>query len=269
MSVWRYWGCVCSSGSACCPYHAAVEQDALLTELIKRVDTKKEDISFFPTCVGKVVSKQNVVQTFERLAQQLGEPLRDALGRRRFTGHLLRVLGARELATAGIEIFKIQLLARWRSPIVLRYAQDAPLAALTTDFNTRRQANDLGQMIEAVKSGEASQRKKLEHIEASLIELIVREGELRERLDEKEAPLLGSSGGFLVNRKSGCWHERATDKSTTKCGWAYADAPHEQADRCRASVWYDVCDRCMPRRRLALYRSMTKTREAEPESADE
>ena len=43
----------------------------------------------------------------------MGEPLKDDQGRRRFTGHLLRVLGARMLAAAGIEFIKIQLLARW------------------------------------------------------------------------------------------------------------------------------------------------------------
>lgn len=269
LSVWRYWGCVCSAGATICPYHSAIEQDALLTELVKRVGKSADDVPFFPTCTGRVVAKERVVLTFERIAQQLGESLTDDLGRRRFTGHLLRVQGARELATAGIEIFKIQLLARWRSPIVLRYAQEAPLASLTADFNMRRQAQGLSELISVAKSGDATQRKQLENIEASLIDLIVREGELRDRLEEKEAPPVTSAGDFVINEKSGCWHERASDKATTKCGWAYAGAPHALADRCRTSAWHDVCDRCMPLRRRALYRSMTKRRDADPESADE
>ena len=85
---------------------------------------------------------------------------------------------------------------------------------------------------------------------------------------KRERPL-GQHGDFLMNKKSGCWNEFANSKTTTTCGWAYADAPHEQADRCRAAVWYQVCDRCMPLRRRALYRTLSKSRDAEPESADE
>ena len=133
----------------------------------------------------------------------------------------------------------------------------------------RRQAQGLSELISVTKSGDATQRKQLENIEASLIDLIVREGELRDRLEEKEAPPVTSAGDFVINEKSGCWHERASDKATTKCGWAYAGAPHALADRCRTSVWHEVCDRCMPLRRLALYRSSTRRSDADPESADE
>ena len=110
-----------------CPYHAALNQATLVRALALRRKLAPSELPFIPTSSGKAVAKAKVVETFERIASALGEPLKDDRGRRRFTGHLLRVLGARMLAAAGIEFFKIQLLARWKSPIIMRYAAEAPL----------------------------------------------------------------------------------------------------------------------------------------------
>ena len=115
LSVWRHWGCVCSPGFAPpalgCPYHAALGQAELVKQLAERMNLAKVDVPFFPTARGKVVAKERVASTFESIATRLGEPLRDVFGRKRFTGHLLRVLGARGMSAAGIELFKIQVLA--------------------------------------------------------------------------------------------------------------------------------------------------------------
>ena len=134
LSVWRYWGCLCREGSSsafpgtlplqACPYHAALNQATLVRALALRINSPPSELLFFPTCTGEAVAKAKVVETFEHIASALGEPLKGDRGRRRFTGHLFRVLGARMLAAAGIELFKIQLLARWKSPTIMRCAAE-------------------------------------------------------------------------------------------------------------------------------------------------
>lgn len=42
------------------------------------------------------------------------------------------------MASIGIEILKIQVLARWESDVVLRYVREAPLAAIATDVKRAR-----------------------------------------------------------------------------------------------------------------------------------
>ena len=140
---------------------------------------------FFLSAGGTVAHKSNVVSTFERIAVMLGEQLKDPMGRRRFTGHLLRVMGARELAAAGIELFKIQLLARWKSPVIMRYAAEAPLVAITGDYRKASKSRDLNALMGIAEQarkdfGDTSKRKndpvkQLAGIEATLIELFVRE----------------------------------------------------------------------------------------------
>lgn len=82
--------------------------------------------------------KRDVVATIEKLAALIGQEVHDPDGSARFGGHLLRVTGAQYLASIGIEILKIQILARWESEVVLRYVREAPLATIATDVKKAR-----------------------------------------------------------------------------------------------------------------------------------
>jgi len=290
LSVWRYWGCLCRAGSSApdsgiasvqaCPYHAALRQAALVRSLARRLNLEPDELPFFPTSSGKAVAKAKVVETFERIASVLGEPLKDEQGRRRFTGHLLRVLGARMLAAAGIELFKIQLLARWKSPIIMRYAAEAPLQAVTSDFLRKSHRRDLTELISLAQAHKKpaqgdnawvkSTSLKLKEIDATLFELILREGELRSMLAGQSTTDASSGHGhFIINSKSGCWHERAPDSSATRCGWTFSDAPHETSDQLNSKAWTDICEKCLPTRRRSMYRASSGRLDAEPESSPE
>ncbi len=48
----------------------------------------------------------------------------------------LRVTGARTMAAFGIEVYMIQLMARWSSDVVFRYVADAPLSRMTAAYRT-------------------------------------------------------------------------------------------------------------------------------------
>ena len=117
------------------------------------------------------------------------------------------------------------------------------------------------------KTGSTARDKWLEQIEQTLFELVLREGELRELVNKKETLSVG--GQFVVNSRSGCWHELAGNGTTTRCGWSFQGAPHERKLWFQAEAWFDVCDRCMPLRRRAIYRRHSGRIDAEPESADE
>ena len=56
--------------------------------------------------------------------------------------------GARHLARVGIELFKIQLLARWQSNVIMRYVMDAPLSVVTQDYRDKK-ANTLNDLVDS------------------------------------------------------------------------------------------------------------------------
>ena len=78
-------------------------------------------------------------------AHLTGESIHDDFGERRFGKHSWRSSGAVFLSALGIDVHKIQLLARCNSPIVVHYTRLAPLKAITTEFKMAAQRKALDQ----------------------------------------------------------------------------------------------------------------------------
>jgi hypothetical protein len=125
----RVWPCCCLGTSAvpcafCC-MRCHVESLAL------KFGDRSTVTSFplFPSCDGATVTKAAVVLAIEAMADHLGLPLSDPLGRRAFGGHSLRVSGAQYLASRGLSLAIICAMGRWGSSAVLRYIGQAASAA--------------------------------------------------------------------------------------------------------------------------------------------
>ena len=127
----RRWGCLCGDGLGLgCPYHAASRQMELLCELFgERVE--QGDLPLFPNAEGYMVSNESMEGFVDELAKLAGVPLTLPSGARRFGKHSFRSTGAVLLSRLGIDIYKIQLLARWGSDVVQHYVRESPLDSLT------------------------------------------------------------------------------------------------------------------------------------------
>ena len=78
---------------------------------------------------GKVVSSVAMVELVDEIARISGKQIVNAQGVRRFGKHSWRSTGAVWLTGAMmIEIMKVQMLARWASPVVTHYTRLAPFA---------------------------------------------------------------------------------------------------------------------------------------------
>lgn len=56
-------------------------------------------------------------------------------GRRGLGGHLLRLAGLQLLASSGLRLYQVELMARWKSSMILHYAQTAPLTGITHELS--------------------------------------------------------------------------------------------------------------------------------------
>ena len=92
-----------------------------------------EDLPLFPTADGQVGSKAKMFQTFEAIVEEVDLPTLGDGGDRLFGGHSARVSGARFWPAMGIDRYKVQWLARWKSSIIDRYAAGATFTSLTAD----------------------------------------------------------------------------------------------------------------------------------------
>ena len=142
----RSWGCICTGRAEeednPCPYRTAVfHEDRLRLQFGKGTKViMPADPPWFPTLDERSVYKEAVVKTIEAMAQQLGEPLADPWGRRRYGGHGMRVSGAKWLAAIGVEVSKIQTLAHWSSDVVSRYLGESHIGAIAGDVRRARTA---------------------------------------------------------------------------------------------------------------------------------
>ena len=130
-----------------CAYCAIVEQISFL-------DSRGWDhpsTPLFPTEFGGTVTKEAMVSTIEAVAARVGLPIKDAGGYRLWGGHSLRVTGPQWLASQGISVANIQLLARWNSDIVLRYVPEVPLARLTEEYRRAQDSQHLHDLFVAAK----------------------------------------------------------------------------------------------------------------------
>ena len=194
------------------------------------------ELPVVPYVGGGTLSKQALVNAVRVVVGATGTPLcaPDAKGVmvQKFHEHVLRGAGAQALARAGIELFLIQMFARWGSRTVLRYVQAEPLA------HQRALAPRLAASVVASQAppgeGGAAPHAAARGLEARLLALeqsVVRKPRyVTNELKQRVHLLTAVSGQF----------QGASCKA--KCGWS-CERPHAQL-RLDLPEGLAKCDRC-------------------------
>ena len=244
ISVTRHWECICSdSGSRPCAFHAAARHRQ---RYLARFGDLPPDGFVFPVWSGRPATKLEMIETFEAIASRIGLPLQDPLGRRAVTGHSARVTGARHLAQMGLELYKLALLARWSSPVILRYVSEAPLRTISDDCRKLLAGSSLDQVLRDLA------KKKVQASDSGMAI-----GNLKQAINELDQRVnrlaLKGEFGFLKNLVSGVHHRVAfaqmgADRRlwTTTCGWSFASsgARYRMLSELGSTDEHAVCDRC-------------------------
>ena len=92
-----------------------------------------------------------MVDLVDAIAELLGQPLCTKSGVRRYGKHSWRATGAVYLTSLRMELYRIQLLARWSSPVIMHYARLAPLTNITEHVRELQVAENMSNMIKNIK----------------------------------------------------------------------------------------------------------------------
>ena len=244
-------GCPCAEfGKHLCPFHLMLKYRADFAERFGH-DAEHLDSTLpaFPDFEGNVISKTAMVVAIEQAVETIDEPARDVAGRRRFGGHSCRVAGSRFWAHHGMEIYKLQIFARWGSDVILRYVADAPLHQVKIPMATRGPSSSSSSSLEVADTTIAKLDAKIVKL-TSFVEDAVKEVKNLKldvaRLTEE------ARKDVVLNVTSGCWHEVLFGDVDiqpalwkTRCGWKFARLNHVRDSR----VPHDAtrCDRCFGR----------------------
>jgi hypothetical protein len=268
----RTWGCVCEGDlSKPCGFHALTLQEDLCNLLFanesKNDGDLPQDLPVFPTREGKFVSKIAMVSTFTEIAKSIGISTECA------GGHVCRISGARHLARINVDIWLIQLMARWQSPVVLRYIQDAPLHMVTDLYKRNMAQSTLDKTLECLSSQVAALSGKLASMKSDTLVALRETMECRQMqvalppLVDPDAAAVSScrvlapsrmmEAHFVRNDASGIVHrpltfshEVAREAWRTACGWAFAGASFSTRESL-TTHHRQICGSCLPEEKAA------------------
>ena len=263
------WGCLCDTGtpSVPCPVHLMASHLDFLYHAFK---LEAKDMPLFPDARGKVCAKQSIVDAVTELATLAKLPIMDQLGRPSYGGHSMRISGARWLAMLGVEIRKIQVLARWDSDVVLHYIKTASMASITNDCKALLQPGGssgpaaAGQrcsrlpgtpVVLPAPSKDAASKKRLGELAGRAMLIEDSHSVLLSELEQLKANLTDLQHFVLdpviINTRSNVAHSAAKAAGCfsrrTKCGWEFVDSTHRR----QSNLPDDhppalVCERCFP-----------------------
>ena len=254
----RSWGCVCSGDrTKACGFHAMKHQKELVASRFSHCSTPRDELPLFPDSDGNTCTKQAMVVMIESVAQRLELAVTDDEGNRLFGGHSIRVLAAQHLASIGISLPVIMLLARWESAIIMRYVSEAPLAAVTQEYKNLQCQSDITQYIKGMREEVMQNLDFTASSDSSLI------NDLRDKCQElhkRMTTLETEKGRYIVNTDpaSGKYHALLFDSPAappaewrTRCGWRYGHASYTIVQTMTTN-WKRICSTCLPLERQAL-----------------
>jgi hypothetical protein len=144
----------------------------------------------------------------------LGKPMKSHSGAPSWGGHAMRRGGAQYLAAAGVDIWRIQALARHSSAAVLLYIEKAhvpTLKSISIEAASGRQQHALTTEVEKLKE---------------LLNSYLRGQEQRFTSKSPASPDNNPSKWICVKSQNGRIHTKdRTSPGTAMCKWAWAQAP--------------------------------------------
>ena len=177
----------------------------------------------FPTGEGHQPTKAGWGKAFEKVAENDGISLQTAEGLPKFSGHSARASGAFHLAKSNVDLWRIQLVGRWKSAAFLRYVRDSPLSNL----NQLASEASLTQSIENARRELALLKKvtsqEVKDVLAPLDAMSIEEEPL------PETPIVEGPAKYIHNKNSAgkihvIWVQTETihpRRWRAKCGWYF------------------------------------------------
>ena len=181
-----------------CP-HCAVKEHL---DQLKCSGMAAPDAPFFPTQSGKPASKRGVVHTIASLMHQLGLPSHSASGAPLWGGHSMRIGGVQYLGKSGVEVSRIQALARHSSTAIHGYLQGTHAQAMTNvaaEAGFSRSLASLQQELQALQT----------HVNAN------------KPPPSASPPPESARSVWNPGAHSKLHYLRPTDLSRTLCGWQW------------------------------------------------
>ena len=113
-----------------------------------------------------------MVETLKVWHCRAGLAVKDSDGNELLGGQSMRAGGAVLLSSEGVHLYQIELMARWKSAMLVHYAKTAPLKKMSRDYVRNKvqqelhsRLDELAQALEEVKRHGAAKPTQMERAE--------------------------------------------------------------------------------------------------------
>ena len=197
-----------------CPACAVLGQLERLAQAGFPHPDRSPNLPLFPDVSGRVVSKNTWVETITAAAIQLRLPLQNTNNSFAWGGHALRRGGAQYLARSGVDVWRIQAMARHSTSQILTYIEGEHFATLNSIPMEAALHRDL-----------ENARMELSHLRAQAVSNSTPASSSTAPQEPAQAPQRPTRP-YVLAAKGTRIHLRAKTTGFARCGWFYARAQH-------------------------------------------
>ena len=212
----RGHACACADGPALlpttmCPACLLRAQANFVRETFPELS---DEAPLSPDQSGRFPTKSGMIGAITALAEQLGKSIKTHSGAPSWDGHAMRRGGAQYLAAAGVDIWRIQALARHSSAAVLLYIEKAHVPTLKSI---------------SIEAASGRQQHALTIEVARLKELLCERLRARPRqettISQSTSPDNIKVKWICMQKQNGKAHTKSrTSPGTAMCKWPWAQA---------------------------------------------
>ena len=157
-----------------------------------------------------------------------------------------------EFAVVNVDTYRIELLGRWGSDVVMRYAKLAPLTNLTEHVRDLQTTATLSDVIAELRTSLGVLSERFSEMKTYVLD------ELRGEVKVADATAAETKAGedFVVNSKTGVHHRvqlRVGEPVfwSARCSWAFGCTRHTFTSQLPSSPLL-LCDKCFHKERKKM-----------------
>ena len=106
----------------------------------------------------------------------------------------------------GIELLKLQLLARWSSDVILRYVRESPLCKITGDYLKSAKGSSLDEVLAQMQISVEAAVARIDELDSTTKQMLLQERSLREKTTAEKSEVSIGEPKYIENMKTGAVH---------------------------------------------------------------
>ena len=148
-----------------------------------------------------------------------------------------------------MELYRIQLMARWSSPIIMRYARLSPLSSITEHARELQTSNSIAKMVDRLRREVSGATQQLAEMDTATRRLLALEVKITDLEEQRAAEKMETE--YVINEDTNCCHRVLLKVGPpvdwcAPCSFRFGLVRHRFVTAPPAVGYKSLCHRCLP-----------------------